>query len=70
MRTYMERARTLWQKYGRIRCDGRVYLAGEYIGRIIETEDGSIMSFRPRERRTGYTGVQPVALVCSHIFLS
>lgn len=34
MLTYMDRARRLWTRYGRITRAGRVYLRDEYIGRI------------------------------------
>ncbi len=34
MKTYMERAREMYEKYGRMTRDGRVYIGGEYVGRV------------------------------------
>ena len=63
MITIHEHAERLWKRYGRLRADGRVYLIGEYIGRIGKDSDGKPFTFMPRERRIGFVGAQPVALV-------
>jgi hypothetical protein len=65
--TYTERATDLWAKYGRITKDNRVILDGQYLGRIGKDDQGEPFTFAKGEHRTGYIGVNPIALTALYL---
>ena len=64
---YIITAKNLWNKFGRIDSRGRIYLANDYLGRSGTDDQGQPFTFAKGERHVGYIGIEPIAIVASHL---
>ena len=67
MRTLISSAEATWAKFGHRRADGRCFIDGEYVGRIVTTKDGDTITVGKGMRGLCWVGEKPAMLACHYL---